>query len=129
MASLLNLAFGNLRTARLVIETHKDDLAIRDCAYNCQQGVEKCIKYLLKENSVRYINTHDIGFLINKAVTNGIEIPNEVVEISSVLTSWESKARYNGNFSAEYEDAIHNLEIAEEFLKYVTELHTENKPD
>ncbi|MEF9960867.1 MAG: HEPN domain-containing protein [Niameybacter sp.] len=125
MISLLELAKYDMRTAQLVITTNTDEGAIRHGAYLTQQAVEKTLKFILSELRQTYPLTHNIQDLVVKLNGLGIEIPSEIVGMALVLTSWEAKSRYAGNFSANFKQVSQAIRIANEFILDIEKAHVD----
>ncbi|GHU92349.1 hypothetical protein FACS1894202_14780 [Clostridia bacterium] len=90
--TMLDCAKEDLSAAK-VLRTH-DEHAVRICAYHIQQCVEKCLKYIIALNGVKFPHSRDVGELYNEASKFGRFIPTEVYDSMDTLTLWESKTRY-----------------------------------
>jgi hypothetical protein len=54
------------------------DVPDRAVGFHAEQVVEKSLKAVLAEREVDYRHSHDIGYLLELAVANGIEPPSEL---------------------------------------------------
>ena len=104
--TLLDKAFQNLAVATNTYNTMcHDEVYLKYVGYHLQQAVELSLKYLLEENGIEYIKTHDITqllFSIKDAKLN-VEIPEYIKEHADMFTIWESKTRYITNYRLEKE--------------------------
>ncbi len=66
----LKYANENLRSAKLLLE----GTLFNPCLQNVQQAVEKCLKALTVESSLKLKKTHSINELRNTLVASGIDI-------------------------------------------------------
>lgn len=79
-----------------VVERIIDDKNIADelIGFHCQQAVEKLLKAVLSDASVKFRHTHDIGELIDLLEDNGIILPEELTDLD-ILTPFAVASRYD----------------------------------
>ncbi len=112
-------AVSNLKLAKLGITS--DEVFLEDLCFNVQQSVEKALKALCIYLDITFPKTQNIMFLIATIKKNGITVPEEIIEASS-LNEYAVESRYPGDYfpvdESDYEEAI---EIAEKVLFWVKE--------
>ena len=103
MKGLLKLAKSDYKYANfayLEIQKLSDEADINICAYHLEQCTEKLLKYILQKESINYDRTHDIVVLVDLCLDNEISVPETIDLMSSTITSWATKSRYNSEFRA-----------------------------
>ncbi len=71
------------------------DYAVSAAAYHIQQAIEKSLKGLILIYGETPEFTHNIAKLRVCSERLGIKIPEELEDISDMLTAWESTTRYD----------------------------------
>ncbi|MBR3107928.1 MAG: HEPN domain-containing protein [Clostridia bacterium] len=103
----LNHADADITAACLLLSPvgnpTNDEYILDIAAYHVQQGIEKCLKYVLHDlsgadDSQKRFRTHNLLALI--ALTEeetAYIVPQEIKNIAAMVTSWESSARYGSS--------------------------------
>lgn len=102
--TLLTKALQNLEVAKSIYNNLCEDEAyLNFVGYHLQQTVELAIKFLLEQNGIEYIKTHDITQLLLKFKDENlnVDIPEYIKEHGEMFTIWESKTRYITNYKLE----------------------------
>ncbi len=111
----------NLASAKVLMESK----LFNPCLQNIQQSVEKALKALLIENSVKFRKTHSIWELKNVLSENGISIELDDEECdfldSIYLPSKYPVISVLPHFEANYEVCEKGISIAENVFASVTE--------
>lgn len=97
--SLIYDAFSNFYVVEKCLEDISYIQTRAIIGYNLQQAIEKCLKALIEYHAAqygteRYPFIHDIGELIDIVASLGINVPNELPDLSDDLTRWEADTRY-----------------------------------
>lgn len=97
----LILAERDYKTCLLAEKEFPDEYAITAAAYHMQQAIEKVLKGLILIYGETPEFTHNIAKLRVHLSKLGMELPEELEDISDTLTAWESNLRYDPfiNFS------------------------------
>lgn len=97
----LILAERDYKTCILAEKEFPDEYAITAAAYHMQQAIEKILKGLILIYGKTPEFTHNIAKLQVHLSKLGMELPEELEDISDTLTAWESNLRYDPfiNFS------------------------------
>ena len=97
----LILAERDYKTCLLAEKEFPDEYAITAAAYHMQQAIEKVLKGLILIYGETPEFTHNIAKLHVHLSKLGMELPEELEDISDTLTAWESNLRYDPfiNFS------------------------------
>ena len=95
----LKLASTSLMKARqdlTVLEklVNDEEVAYEIIGFHAQQVVEKSIKAILIWKEIKFRKTHDLSELIDLCVDEGIEIPNEFIDLDE-LTPFAVEFRYD----------------------------------
>lgn len=95
------LAERDYKTCLLAEKEFPDEYAITAAAYHMQQAIEKVLKGLILIYGETPEFTHNIAKLRVHLSKLGMELPEELEDISDTLTAWESNLRYDPfiNFS------------------------------
>ncbi len=94
-ADLLKLAEYDYKTCLLVEKEFPDEYAVTAAAYHMQQAIEKTLKGLILIHGETPEFTHNIAKLRVCLERLGIELPEELEDISDTLTSWGATLRYD----------------------------------
>ncbi len=107
----LILANRDYKTCILVEQKFPDEYAVTAATYHIQQAIEKTLKGLILINGGQPEFTHNINKLIQHCNNLGIEITDELDDISETLTIWETSSRYDPfiNFSQKKYDKAKNV--------------------
>lgn len=95
--SLFDKGITNYNAAIVMRERCPDDEAFLNIAgYHLQQSLEFVIKYILEQNGVEYVKTHDIDQLIMLGKENDVDmyLTEYVEDHSEMFSQWEAKSRY-----------------------------------
>lgn len=97
----LILAERDYKICLLAEKEFPDEYAITAAAYHMQQAIEKVLKGLILIYGETPEFTHNIAKLRVHLSKLGMELPEELEDISDTLTAWESNLRYDPfiNFS------------------------------
>lgn len=97
----LILAERDHKTCLLAEKEFPDEYAITAAAYHMQQAIEKILKGLILIYGETPEFTHNIAKLQVRLSKLGMELPEELEDISDTLTLWEANLRYDPfiNFS------------------------------
>ena len=116
--TLFDRAKADLESAQVMLSiSQRDELFLDIAAYHVQQGIEKLVKYMLIEDGVRPLQTHDIDILIEQMEKAEIIVPPWVSENADILNSYATKTRYGTNLIATKRKITHLLNLAEEMLQ------------
>ena len=102
-----------------------DERITDQAGYHIQQAVEKAIKHLIHDiggvsDETKAFRTHNIDALILIAEENtGFGFPEELIEISSDLTSWEAGSRYNSSVVSNRIEIENAIEVYEKLIKVI----------
>ena len=91
----LILAERDYKTCLLVEREFPDEYAVTAAAYHMQQAIEKALKGLILMYGETPEFTHNIAKLRVCSERLGIELPEELEDISDTLTAWEATLRYD----------------------------------
>lgn len=107
----LILANRDYKTCILTEQKFPDEYAVTAATYHIQQAIEKTLKGLILINGGQPEFTHNINKLIQHCNNLGIEITEELDDISETLTIWETSSRYDPfiNFSQKKYDKAKNV--------------------
>lgn len=107
----LILAERDYKTCILAEKEFPDEYAITAAAYHMQQAIEKILKGLILIYGETPEFTHNIAKLQVHLSKLGMELPEELEDISDTLTAWESNLRYDPfiNFSEKKYNVAKNI--------------------
>lgn len=88
---LLRKAQGD--EATIVSLLDDDDVPDEVVGFHAQQAVEKSLKAVLASNQIDYAYSHDLAYLADLLVSNGIDVPEKVRE-GEELRPWAAEFRY-----------------------------------
>ncbi len=91
----LILAERDYKTCLLAEKEFPDEYAVTAAAYHMQQAIEKLLKGLILMYGETPEFTHNIAKLRVHSERLGIELSEELEDISDTLTAWESTIRYD----------------------------------
>jgi len=118
-ATLLARAREDTRTLEALIGADVPDRAV---GFHAEQVVEKSLKAVLAERELDYRHSHDIGYLIELAVANGIEPPSGLGEARR-LRPFAAELRYEHPIDATPDlDRAEALRLSQLALKWATDL-------
>jgi HEPN domain-containing protein len=89
-ATLLARAREDMQTLEALVGADVPDRAV---GFHAEQVVEKSLKAVLADREVDYRQSHDIGYLLELAVANGIEPPADLGEARR-LRPFATELRY-----------------------------------
>lgn len=92
---LIKIAECDYKTCLAIENCFPDEFAVRTAAYHLQQAVEKILKAIILFNGETPAFTHDITRLSEHCRNLGVNITQELGDISDTLTLWETKSRYD----------------------------------
>lgn len=110
--TLLELVYGDIRTADNDLTDYDDELATRNAAYHLQQAVEKILKYMLFINDVPYKKTHNIAILIAETAKTDFIVRDDIINNAADITDYEVMSRYDTVFTATRDDIKSLLDMA-----------------
>lgn len=120
MKGLIKLAKSDYKYAQFAytqLGQTSDCADLNICAYHTQQCVEKILKYLLETKGYKYDRTHDITLLVDTCLDQGIEIPEVIESLSSVITTWATQSRYNSEFKTSIRSITKVLDSCKKWLE------------
>ena len=106
-----------------------DEAIFNGSSYHAQQATEKCIKIILRyyyeeDDTTRRFRTHEIPRLLqylNECATPEkpipITIPDIIYEMAIEITSWETRMRYNIDYSLLRERVKIVVDACEQMVK------------
>jgi HEPN domain-containing protein len=118
----LNYSEENLDSAKILLESK----LFNPCLQNIQQSVEKSLKALLIENSIKLKKTHSISELKNILSNNGltIEISDEDCEFldSIYLPSKYPLHNVLPYYEPDFKICNNSISIAQKVLNYINKI-------
>lgn len=119
----LKSAKANLFRGNTLSYINNDEVPFSLLCFDLQQCVEKSLKAVLISHNINAPKTHDISKLIDMIAANQIEVPEEIILQSVILTQYASETRYPGDWEPisieEYKKA---LKIAENVYNFAKEI-------
>lgn len=92
---LLILADRELKVCETAEEAFPEEYAVSAAAFHIHQAIERLMQGLIIEKGAEPDHTHNIARLTSQCQRNGIDIPEELYDISDTLTLWELLSRYD----------------------------------
>lgn len=128
---LLDNAEVDLKLAKYAISPEgnptNDELMLGAAAYHIQQAIEKALKHILQieagmsEEDKGY-KTHNISMLIYLVESKtSFPIPEKLVDMSNIITDWESTTRYSGSSVGTRNDIIEVMNLYTELKSEIQE--------
>ena len=118
--TLLERAKGDLTVARDIISKNLSDEIQQDiAAYHTGQAIEKILKFIMAENNIVYLKTHEIIKLLGQLDTACITYPDWIYADHAVITSYATESRYGENITATKRKLIELLDYTEKWLQEV----------
>ena len=115
---LLRRAGSDLWNVNLIMSHEISDPVHYDtAAYHVQQATEKVMKYVLQQNGIEFLWTHDISELVEQMIENKIDVPNWISEVAGLLTGYESKTRYLNTLVASKAKLEELIPLITEYLR------------
>lgn len=78
-----------------------DEIELNLASYHIEQALEKCIKFQLEMQGIRYNWTHDLSNLVEVSEKLSDEFPIELRAELGLIVAWESKTRYVKDYFVE----------------------------
>jgi len=94
-ADLVKIAEWDYMTCKTMEEHFPAEFAVRTALFHMQQAIEKTLKGLILLYGETPEFTHNIAKLRVHSERLGIDLPEELEDISDTLTAWESTFRYD----------------------------------
>ena len=91
---LYSKANSDLRIVGIVLKSNEEDVDIGIILFHLQQAAEKYLKAILSYSGTHYEKVHDITFLIETCVKNGIKLPEYTEELIE-LNPYAIVSRYD----------------------------------
>ena len=85
-------------------------------AYHLQQSIEKTMKYVLAQNGIEFLKTHDIERLCKQFLDNELELPDWIFDNATLLTNYATQTRYGDAVLGVRKRIVGLQAFAEEFI-------------
>jgi len=115
----IKLANGDLRMAKVLLNSANDEIVQNGAAYHTQQAVEKIMKGLIVKAGSNPGVTHNITQLAKDLAELKIQYPEWINDKDDDLSSWATTIRYNADFKTDHDEIEETISQAIEWLESI----------
>ena len=122
--NMLSMGKKDLAISKLILTNASDELDYEVAGYHLQQCVEKLLKYYMEVNAIEFGFHHNIIRHCDMLDQNKLYYPLWIKEKASLLNTYETKTRYNGNLVVTKTELEAFHVLADELIIFIEEKTT-----
>lgn len=96
-----------------------DETELNMISYLIQQALEKCIKFQLEMNGIKYDFTHNLTSLLDYSESVKAKMPVDLRLELGMITTWEAKSRYIKGYRTPYSAILRVYPLVKKYIQDV----------